>query len=327
MAGMTAVAPSPIKRKPAFDPDQYRMTIGEHLEELRWRLILGLIGFAVVTIALLFFGDRVLQIFCDPLFSTLRNKGLNPQIYYTTLSEGFTVWLKIVLISAAAIASPWIVYHLWQFVAAGLYPNERKYVTRYAPLSIALLISGMLFVYFLVLPWTIVFFIDFASSVPMPQQHVTSTEIHQPFTIPSLNGDPATPKPFEMWFDKVIGQVKIFIDGEGIRVMPFLPQNLLAPHIVLGDYINLVVGMLLVFALSFQLPLLVLAVTRIGIVELEALRSARKYVYFVLVIVACAITPGDIITASLALTLPLCLLYELGIWLASIGQATTNTTE
>jgi sec-independent protein translocase protein TatC len=320
---MTAVAPPPQPRKPDFDPDQYRMTVGEHLEELRWRLILGLIGFALVTAVLLFFGDRVLQFFCKPLYDTLNSKGLNPQLYYTKLAEGFTVWLKIVLISAAAIASPWIVFQLWKFVAAGLYPNERKYVTRYAPLSIALLISGMLFVYFLVLPWTIVFFIDFAGSVPMPKQHVTTTEIHQPFTIPSLSGDPANPKPFEMWYDKVIGQVKINIAGEGtaseIRVMPFLPQNLLAPHIVLNDYIDLVVGMLLVFALSFQLPLVVLALARIGIVELDALREARKYVYFVLVIVACAITPGDIITASLALTIPLCLLYELGIWLAGMG--------
>ena len=150
------------------------MTVGEHLEELRWRLILGLIGFALVTVALLFFGDRVLQFFCKPLYDTLNSKGLNPQLYYTKLAEGFTVWLKIVLISAAAIASPWIVFQLWKFVAAGLYPNERKYVTRYAPLSIGLLIAGMLFVYFLVLPWTIVFFIDFAGSVPMPKQELTA---------------------------------------------------------------------------------------------------------------------------------------------------------
>lgn len=316
---MTAVAPPPTPDA-VFDPDQYRMTIGEHLEELRWRMILGLIGFAVVVAVLLFFGDKVLQVFCDPLVRTLQNKGLNPQIYYKTLPEGFTVWLKIVLISAAAIASPWIVYQLWQFVAAGLYPRERRYATRYAPLSIALLIAGMLFVYFLVLPWTIVFFIDFAGSVPMPQKHVITTEAHQPFTIPSLAGDPSDPRPFEMWFDKAIGQVKIFIAGEGIRVIPFLPPNLLAPHIVLGDYIDLVVGMLLVFALSFQLPLVVLALARLGIVEITALREFRRYVYFVLVIVACAITPGDIITASLALTLPLCLLYELGIWLASMSS-------
>jgi sec-independent protein translocase protein TatC len=322
---MTAVAPPPAKQQPDFDPNDFRMTVGEHLEELRKRVILGLVGFGVIAAVLLIFGDRVLLVFCKPLFDALQAKGLNPQLYYTRLGEGFTVWLKIVLISAGAIASPWIVYQLWQFVAAGLYPHERRYVSRYAPLSIGLLISGMAFVYFLVLPWTIVFFLDFAGSVPMPQQQVTSTEVHQAFKIPSLSGDPSQPQPMEMWYDRLIGQVKIYIEGEGIRVMPFLPRNLLAPHIVLGDYIDLVVGMLLVFGLSFQLPLVVMALARLGIIDLHTLRTSRRYVYFGLAIVASAITPGDVITASLALTLPLCLLYELGIRLAAMGSEARET--
>jgi sec-independent protein translocase protein TatC len=317
---MTATAEPAMNTKSKFDPDQYRMTVGEHLEELRRRMILGLIGFAVVAGALLWFGDQVLIIFCRPLFDTLQAKGLNPQLYYTKLGEGFSVWLMIVLISAVAIASPWIVFQLWQFVAAGLYPHERKYVTRYAPLSIGLLIAGMLFVYFLVLPWTIVFFLDFAGSVPMPQRHVTTAQPHDAFTIPPLPGDPAQPKPFEMWYDSAIKQVKIWIPGEGVRVMPFLPDNLLAPHIVLGDYIDLVVGMLLMFGLSFQLPLIVMALAKMGIVDVAALRNSRRFVYFALVVVACVITPGDVVTASVALTLPLCLLYELGIWLAATGS-------
>lgn len=322
---MTVAAEPNLKPSAQFDPDQYRMTVGEHLEELRRRMILGLIGFAVVAAVLLWFGDQVMIIFCRPLFDTLQAKGLNPQLYYTKLGEGFAVWLKIVLISAVAIASPWIVFQLWQFVAAGLYPHERKYVTRYAPLSIGLLIAGMLFVYFLVLPWTIEFFLDFAGSVPMPQRHVTTTQPHEAFTIPSIPGNPASPKPFEMWYDSVIKQVKISIPNEGVRVMPFLPENLLAPHIVLGDYIDLVVGMLLVFGLSFQLPLVVMALARMGVVDVASLRSYRRFVYFALVIVACVITPGDVITASIALTLPLCLLYELGIWLAASGA--TNSPE
>ena len=151
-----------------FDPDEYRMTIGEHLEELRRRLIWGLIGFGVVLLFCLFFGDRVLEIFCWPLVKVQTDMGLNPQIKYDELGEGFLVWLQVNIVTAIAFASPWIVYQLWQFVAAGLYPNERKYITRYAPLSIALLISGMLFVYFLVLPWSIRFFIDFANDIPLP---------------------------------------------------------------------------------------------------------------------------------------------------------------
>ena len=312
------MAPDPRPPQKAFDPDEYRMTIGEHLEELRRRMLVGLVGFGLVSGVLLFFGDQVLLTFCKPLFDTLQQRGLNPQLYYTKLAEGFGVWLKIVLISAAAVASPWMLYQLWQFVAAGLYPHERKYITRYAPLSVGLLIGGMAFVYFLVLPWTIQFFLDFANSVPMPQQHVSTTQAHEPITLPSLPGDPASPRPFEMWYDSVIGQVKVFIPNEGNRVLQFLPGNLLAPHIVLGDYIDLVVGMLLVFALSFQLPLVVLALARIGIVEVEQLRELRRYVYFGIVILAAVITPGDVITATVLLMFPLIFLYELGIWLAQL---------
>jgi len=310
--------------KQQFNPDQYRMTVGEHLEELRRRMIFGLIGFAVVAAVMLIFGDQVLLIFCRPLTTTLQSRGLNPQIYTTTLGEGFTTWLKVALICGVAVASPWLVFQLWLFVAAGLYPHERKYVTRYAPLSIALLIGGMLFVYFIVLPWTIQFFIDFSASVPMPQSHVATTQPHNAFTIPSLPGDPQDPKPFEMWYDAHIGQLKIFIPGEGNRVVQLLANQLLAPHIVLDDYIDLVIGMLLTFALSFQLPLVVMVLARVGIVDVKSLKSMRRYVYFAMTILACAITPGDVITASVALMLPLCALYELGIWLATVGPPQTE---
>jgi sec-independent protein translocase protein TatC len=98
--------------------------------------------------------------------------------------------------------------------------------------------------------------------------------------------------------------------------MPFSPQNALAPQISIDSYIDLVIGMLLTFGLSFQLPLVVMALAKVGIVEVETLKHMRKYVYFGLSILACAITPGDVITASVALTFPLVFLYEMGIWLA-----------
>jgi Sec-independent protein secretion pathway component TatC len=81
------------------------------------------------------------------------------------------------------------------------------------------------------------------------------------------------------------------------------------------------VMMLLTFGLSFQLPLLVMALVRIGIVEIPALKRARKVVYFVLLIAASVITPGDAITATVALAIPLGLLYELGIFLARPAKA------
>lgn len=309
-----------------FDPDAFRMSIGEHLEELRWRLIIALLGFVVAAAGCLWFGKDVMSIFCAPLVHTLQKYDLSPQLHSEELPDVFMSYIEISLISAGAIASPWIVYHLWQFVAAGLYPQERKYITRYVPLSLALLISGMLFVYFLVLPWTLEFFVAFSTGVPLPGSkspvvHVASTT--QRSIVNSLEGDPAEPEAGQIWFDKNQHRLKIFIGGE-VKVITFSAENLIATEYNLPEYIDLVVGMLITFGLSFQMPLVVMALARVGIVPIATLKSFRKYVYFFMSILAAAITPGDVITATIALLIPLCLLYELGIWLAVIGERKAN---
>jgi len=114
-------------------------------------------------------------------------------------------------------------------------------------------------------------------------------------------------------------RLKIVINGVP-RVIAINSNQLIAPEIKLSTYIDLVVGMLITFGLAFQLPLVVLALERIGIIEVAVLKSARRYVYFGMSILAAAITPGDVITATVALIFPLCALYELGIWLAKVGK-------
>src|SRR5689334_14946524 len=104
---MTAAATSMTKRPANFNPDDYRMSIGEHLEELRVRLILGLVGFGVAFIICLVFGERVIEVFCEPLVSSMLKAGLNPQVYYTEVADGFMVYMEISMISAAALSSWW----------------------------------------------------------------------------------------------------------------------------------------------------------------------------------------------------------------------------
>jgi sec-independent protein translocase protein TatC len=310
----------PPKHPQDFNPDAYRMTIGEHLEELRTRLILAMVGFGVAALACFGLGSRVIGIFVRPLIRILQERNLNTQLFYGELSDGFMVYVKISLICAAAISAPWMVFQIWKFVSAGLYPSERKYVTRYIPLSITLLICGMLFVYFIVLPWTISFFIIFADDIPMPIQTTGRIATTIPAaglpSIPQLDGDPVSPMAGQFWYNKSEGRLKMSIGAGDMRVLPFGPSNLLAPHISLPDYIDLVVDTLLSFGLCFQLPLVVLAVVRIGIVNIETFKRSRRYVYFGISILAAAMTPGDMVTAMIALMLPLILLFEMGIFLA-----------
>ena len=324
----TAALPPPTSSAngPGFDPDEFRMTIGEHLEELRWRLVLALIGFGIALAVCLFFGTEVVSAFCAPLVDTLAEHDINPQLVTDEVSEGFMVFIQISLISAAAIASPWMLYQFWQFVAAGLYPHERKYVTKYLPLSILLLITGMLFVYFLVLPWTLDFFVTFSGGIPLQGLTSKSTTVTTapPGGFPLLHaplipGDPPEPKDGDIWIDSTQQRLKLFYGGK-VRVISFNDNNLLAQEYKLSHYIGLVLMMLIVFGLSFQLPLVVLALERIGIVEIDALRAGRRYVYFAMVVAAAVITPGDVITATIALIFPLIGLYELGIVLAQLGR-------
>lgn len=79
---------------------------------------------------------------------------LETRRYLTTLSaqEAFMVYFKVSLLCGAVIASPWIFYHIWAFVSAGLYPHEKKYVHLYLPISVGLFIGGVLLCQFIVLP-------------------------------------------------------------------------------------------------------------------------------------------------------------------------------
>jgi len=312
---------SKSKRKHPEDPEHYRMSIGDHLEELRWRMIFGLMGFVVAAAVCLFYGKRVMTAFCAPLTKTLLERNINPQMIYTEVGEPFMVFIQISLITAAAFAAPWMLYQLWMFIATGLYPHERKWVTRDIPLPISLLISGMLFVYFLVLPWTVQFFVDFGNSIPLPSVEQKIVDKYTPLmNVSVLEGDPAKPKDGDIWLNSWEMKLKIYHKGQA-QIVPILPSSMLAPQIRLDTYIDMVVMMLLTFGLSFQLPLLVMALVRIGIVEIAALKKARRVVYFILLIVASVITPGDVITATIALTIPLALLYELGIFLARPPKA------
>src|SRR5436190_22705046 len=185
----TTASGADVKQKSQkdFDPESYRMTIGEHLEELRFRLILGGGAFLVAAIVFLIpaVGEHVVRIFLRPLAIAQDHAHQSPQIYYTEVAESFMVYIKVGLICAAAVSSPWLLYQLWQFVASGLYPRERKYITKYLPLSIILLITGMLFLYFVVLPLMMTFFLEFNFGQPdlIRPAHIDPSAATQPALI------------------------------------------------------------------------------------------------------------------------------------------------
>jgi sec-independent protein translocase protein TatC len=76
-------------------------------------------------------------------------------------TEAFTVWVKASLLVGLLLASPWIFYQIWNFVAAGLYPHERRYVQMYLPFSLGLFLFGAAIAFFIVFRPVLDFLLQF----------------------------------------------------------------------------------------------------------------------------------------------------------------------
>jgi Tat protein translocase TatC len=132
------------------------MTFGEHLEELRWRLVKSLIAFGVAFVVAAVYYEKLLRIVVQPHFRAMKLLGVEEaQAKLLQLSYTGPVWalMKLSFIVALFVASPIVAYQLWKFVSAGLYKNERKYVTRFAPVSFLLFAGGCVFGFYILIPY------------------------------------------------------------------------------------------------------------------------------------------------------------------------------
>jgi sec-independent protein translocase protein TatC len=144
------------------DIDTISMSLGDHLEELRARIILALLGLAVGLIISLIFGSYIIAVIEAPYINVMGN---DARLQTLAPAEGFASYMKISLICGLVISSPWVFYHLWMFVAAGLYPKEKKFVYKLLPFSICLFVAGALFFIFIVAPMALRFLIKFNENV------------------------------------------------------------------------------------------------------------------------------------------------------------------
>ena len=104
------------------------------------------------------------------------------------VQEAFMTYMKVSFIAGLVIASPWIFYQLWLFVAAGLYPHERKYVHTYLPMSVILFLGGVAFCFFAVLPVVLDFLLGFNSRMLIVAQIRISEWINFAVMLPLMFG-------------------------------------------------------------------------------------------------------------------------------------------
>src|SRR5712692_6827717 len=152
----------------------------------------------------------------------------------TTLSvqEAFVVYFKVSLMTGFVIGSPWIFYQIWMFIAAGLYPHEKKYVNYFLPFSLGLFLAG----------------------VAVCELFVMTKAVEA-----------------LLWFNEWLG---------------------FEPDLRLNEWLGFAIFMPVVFGLSFQTPLVMLFLERIGILSVDSFRSKRRIAWFVMAVFAALITPS-----------------------------------
>ncbi len=167
-------------------------------------------------------------------------------------SEAFFSYLKLSLMLGILIALPWITFEMWNFIAAGLFDQERRAVRPFLPMAFLLLAMGVSFAYLVLVPVGLSFLGGY--------------------------GDPA----------------------------------LVQATFTLKEYLGLVFTLILGMGVLFQLPLVMIFMSRSGLVEIQTFRTYRKYAIMGAVLLGAMLTPPDVVT-QLLMAGPLTILYELGI--------------
>jgi Tat protein translocase TatC len=141
-------------------PLDERMSFGDHIEALRWHLIRALFGIALCMGICLINGRGLLDFLLAPLRQALaaHNAG---QVVVKGIMEGFAAFFEISLLGGLVLASPWVIYQLWGFLAPGLYPHEKRLVYRSVPFLLGLFLVGALFGWFCALPSAVDFMVGF----------------------------------------------------------------------------------------------------------------------------------------------------------------------
>ncbi|MGB2869743.1 MAG: twin-arginine translocase subunit TatC [Bacteroidota bacterium] len=141
------------------NPDQQEMSFLEHLEELRWQIVKALVGFLIATGLCVAFADFIVQ---DVMIKPLKAVGMKVQV----LSPYGIVmlYMEVVLIGGLIISMPNTLFWLWKFVAPGLLPKERRYVSKIVAFTSLCFFSGVAFGYFVLLPAALSFFANFGTA-------------------------------------------------------------------------------------------------------------------------------------------------------------------
>jgi sec-independent protein translocase protein TatC len=128
--------------EPSRDPEG-RMTLAEHLRELRSRLVKSILAIAAGGVFGLVFYQQIIDAFIGPFKDVAESEDLTAEINFGGIADPFVIPLKIALLVGVILASPVWIYQIWAFVTPGLYRNERKWTALVIFTSVPLFLAGI----------------------------------------------------------------------------------------------------------------------------------------------------------------------------------------
>jgi sec-independent protein translocase protein TatC len=244
------------------DLDDRKMSLIEHLTELRKRLMFAAIGFVVIFLICFYFANPFFNFLVAPLADVWQGDP-NRRLIFTAMHEKFFTNIKVAFFAAAFISFPIFASQVWMFVAPGLYKNEKGAFLPFLIATPFLFFGGGAFVYYFVMPVAWEFFTGFEQLA--------------------------------------VGQGELAIELE--------------PKV--NEYLSLVMRLIFAFGLSFELPVVISLLARVGMVTPEGLKKKRRYAIVSAFIAAAILTPPDPLS-QLALAIPIIILYEVSIYCATL---------
>jgi sec-independent protein translocase protein TatC len=173
-------------RSPADEP-QGKMGFLEHLDELRSRIIRSLAALAAGMLVSFAFIDRIADFVLAPTFRLL---SAGTSLIMTRPGEGLSFYLDLALLGGVVLATPFVTYQAWRFVAPGLYTREKRLIVPFLAVATCGTIAGALFSHYVLFPSMMVFFRTFDS----PRMHFM----------------PRVEDTFELYKNTLIGMVAVF---------------------------------------------------------------------------------------------------------------------
>jgi len=147
--------------------DEKKLPLTSHLQELRKRLILSFIAIGVGFFVCYALKEPLFDILAAPLMKMMPNGG---SLIFISVAEAFFTYMKVAFIAGIIVASPFVLYQIWAFVAPGLYQKEKKYVIPFVLGGSFFFAFGILFGYFIAIPVGFRFLLGYATDFikPMP---------------------------------------------------------------------------------------------------------------------------------------------------------------